>query len=295
MNRYPSKRSVMLASLLATAIAMAIPTDPPFFAAKHAHARALHGAVAAMAPVEIEPMEERAGTGSGTKPQAPPPNGGPARQKSGAGANPGQPAGERKPAKPPSAGHSGAAKPKAATEPKPADPKPADPKPAAPKSGATAPAPNNNQPAGPESWGYTRKTAKLRIRVIDGRTKQPLQNAEVVLIETEQRFKTDAQGYTPWFDAPVLRNPRYRPMVAELHGQLGAIAYKDGYRDSIHLGIRVHEGIRQQTTIWMYKLGPADRRIEPVLYQEPYHHLWLIQLADKFRSHSQPGEGPERP
>lgn len=84
-----------------------------------------------------------------------------------------------------------------------------------------------NEPIGPESWGYTnRKTSKLRIRVIDGRTHAPLPGAEVVLIETEQRFTTDSNGYTPWFDAPIFRNPKYRPMVAELHGQLGVIAYK---------------------------------------------------------------------
>lgn len=138
-------------------------------------------------------------------------------------------------------------------------------------------------------------TAKLRVRVIDGRTMQPLEGAEVVIIETEQRVRTDKNGYTPYVDAPILRNPRYRPMVQELHGQLGAIAYKNGYRDSIHLGIRMHEGMKSETTIWMYKLGPGDIRIEPVLYQVPYHHLWLVELADKFRSKTQPGEGPERP
>ncbi|GGI97632.1 hypothetical protein GCM10010885_04140 [Alicyclobacillus cellulosilyticus] len=138
-------------------------------------------------------------------------------------------------------------------------------------------------------------TSRLRVRVIDGRTLEPLPGAEVVLIETEQRLTTGPDGFTPWFDAPVIRNPRYRPMVAELHGQLGVIAYKNGYRDSIHLGIRMHEGIPTETTVWMYKIGPQDRRIEPVLYQEPYHHIWLVELADKFRSRTQPGEGPERP
>jgi hypothetical protein len=138
-------------------------------------------------------------------------------------------------------------------------------------------------------------TGKLRLRVIDGRTMQPLEGAEVVLIETEQRVTTDRSGYTPWMEAPMIRNPRYRPMVAELHGQLGVIAYKNGYRDSIHLGIRMHEGFRSESTVWMYKLGPGDTRIEPVLYQVPYHHLWLVELADKFRSKSQLGEGPERP
>lgn len=148
----------------------------------------------------------------------------------------------------------------------------------------------------PPSWGYTKaKTAKLRVHVIDGRTRKPLEGAEVVVVETEQRFKTGANGYTPWFDAPVFRNPKYRPIVAELHGQLGVIVYKNGYRDSIHLGVRMHEDIQQETTVWMYKIGPQDRRIEPVLYQEPYHHIWLIRLADKYRQKSQIGEGPERP
>ncbi|GMA62239.1 hypothetical protein NZD89_21080 [Alicyclobacillus fastidiosus] len=174
------------------------------------------------------------------------------------------------------------------------------------RNSTTQPAPNapapstpnagQNTTGGPSSWGYTKaKMAKLRVRVIDGRTRKPLSGAEVVVIETEKRLRTGANGYTPWFDAPVIRNPKYRPMVAELHGQLGVIVYKNGYRDSIHLGIRMHEGIEQQTTVWMYKLGPGDRRVEPVLYQAPYHHIWLIQLADKFRQRSQIGEGPERP
>jgi hypothetical protein len=138
-------------------------------------------------------------------------------------------------------------------------------------------------------------TARLRIRVIDGRTHDPLPGTEVVLAETEQRLKTNSQGMTAWFDAPIIRNERFRPMVQELHGQLTVIAYKNGYRDSVHMGIRMHEGISSEETVWMYKLGPEDRRIEPVLYQVPYHHLWLIQLADKFRKPSQLGQGWQHP
>ncbi len=139
------------------------------------------------------------------------------------------------------------------------------------------------------------QTEKLRIEAIDGRTRQPIEGAEVVLIENEQRFVTGKNGLTQWFDAPVIRNPKYRPLVAELHGQLGVIVYKNGYRDSIHLGIRMHEGARSEATVWMYRIESGDRRIEPVLYQVPYHHLWLIELADRFRQKSQIGEGPERP
>lgn len=164
--------------------------------------------------------------------------------------------------------------------------------PASPNAAQPAPQPPT---AGDRTRVLPYPTARVRVRVIDGRTMQPLSGAEVVLIETEERHTTGADGWTTWFRAPVIRNPRYRPMVAELHGQLGVIAYKNGYRDSIHLGIRMHEGYDTETTVWMYKLGPGDTRIEPVLYQVPYHHIWLVELADKFRSKTQPGEGPERP
>lgn len=138
------------------------------------------------------------------------------------------------------------------------------------------------------------KLAKLRVRVIDGRTLSPISGAEVVLIETGTRTVTDKMGYTPYFDAPIIRNPKYFPLVAELHGQLGVIVYKNGYHDSVHLGIRMHDGIDAQTTVWMYKILPGER-IEPVLYEVPYHHLWVLELANRFRSKTQPGEGPERP
>lgn len=136
----------------------------------------------------------------------------------------------------------------------------------------------------------------LRVKVIDGRTLQPLEGAEVVVIENGQRYHTGKDGLTPWIEAPVIRNERYRLLVNELHGQLTLISYKNGYRDSIHAGVRMNEGASTKTTIWQYKITPSeDKRVEPVFYMEPYHRLWLIKLADRFRTKSQLGEGYERP
>lgn len=160
---------------------------------------------------------------------------------------------------------------------------------------STAPAPGVSQSKAKFTPYAALPTARLRIHVIDGRTHEPLQGVEVVLAETEKRLKTDKTGMTGWFDAPVLRNERFRPLVQELHGQLTVIAYKNGYRDSIHMGIRMHEGLPSESTVWMYQIGPEDRRIEPVLYQVPYHHIWLIELADRFRRPSQIGEGWQHP
>jgi hypothetical protein len=139
------------------------------------------------------------------------------------------------------------------------------------------------------------KKAKLIVHVIDGRSGKPISGADTVLVETGERFKSDATGATPTIAAPVIREERYEDQVAALHGQLGLITYKNGYRDSITFGVRMHEGQVTDVTVWMYQITPGDRRIEPVFYHEPYHHLWLVQLADTFRSPSQPGEGQESP
>lgn len=138
------------------------------------------------------------------------------------------------------------------------------------------------------------KTAKLQIRVVDAITQKGIPGAGCVVGESKQRVETDAQGVAPTIDAPILRNRRLEQMLAELHGQLTVLCYKNGYRDAIYMGVRMHEGIETQTEVWMHPVGPRDRRIEPTLYQVPIHRLWRIQLADKYRLKEE-GEGPERP
>lgn len=154
------------------------------------------------------------------------------------------------------------------------------------------------KPVGPMRRAYWRalgiKTAPLQLRVVNAKTKQPIAGAGCVVGETGDRVETDAKGVAPVIDAPVFRNPRLEQMLAELHGQLTVICYKNGYRDSIYMGVRMHQGDTTETEVWMYPIGPGDRRIEPMLYQVPIHRIWRIQLADKYRLREE-GEGPERP
>ncbi len=154
------------------------------------------------------------------------------------------------------------------------------------------------QPAGMIRRAYWRvlgvKTAKLHISVVDAITQKGIPGAGCAVGESGDRVETNAQGVAPAIDAPVFRNPRLEQLLAELHGQLTVICYKKGYRDSIYIGVRMHEGIVTEPAIWMYPIGKGDRRIEPTLYQMPIHRLWQIQLADKYRLFDQ-GEGPESP
>ena len=138
------------------------------------------------------------------------------------------------------------------------------------------------------------KTGNLRLHVVDSKTGKGIPGAGCVVTETGDRVETDANGVAPTIQQPVFRNPRLEQLLAELHGQLNVICYKNGYRDSIYMGVRMHEGKTSEPEVWMYPIGPGDRRIEPTLFQMPIHRIWRIQLADRYRLREE-GEGPERP
>lgn len=154
------------------------------------------------------------------------------------------------------------------------------------------------RPAGPIRRAYWRalgiRTAPLQLRVVDATTMKGIPGAGCTVGETGDRIETDAKGIAPVIDAPIFRHPRLEQMLAELHGQLTVLCYKNGYRDSIYMGVRMHQGVTTETEVWMYPTGAEDRRIEPTLYQMPIHRLWRIQLADKYRLREE-GEGPESP
>jgi hypothetical protein len=144
-------------------------------------------------------------------------------------------------------------------------------------------------------WRMTgTKTGQLQLQVVDAVTNQGIPGAGCVVAETKDRVETNAKGVAPVLQEPVFRNPRLEELLAELHGQLNVICYKKGYRDSIYVGVRMHEGATTNTAVWMYPIGYGDTRVEPTSYQMDLHRLWMIQLADKYRLHDE-GEGPERP
>jgi hypothetical protein len=157
-------------------------------------------------------------------------------------------------------------------------------------------------PAGPLRRGYWRalgiKSGRLQIRVVDAFTQKGIDGAGCIVGETGDRIETDTKGSAPVIDAPVFRHPRLEQMLAELHGALTIMCYKNGYRDAIYMGVRMYEGVTAQPEIWMVPIGTKDRRVEPTLFQGPLHRLWQIQLVDKYRlfEEGKPmGEGPERP
>lgn len=137
-------------------------------------------------------------------------------------------------------------------------------------------------------------TAPLHVRVVDATTMKPIPGAGCVIPETNQRIETDEKGLSPIIRAPVLRDPRQDELVAELHGEIALICYKNGYRDAITTGIRMYDDTATQFQVSMTPFGPRDKRIEPTLYHLPPHRLWQINVADRYRLFDN-GEGKESP
>lgn len=155
--------------------------------------------------------------------------------------------------------------------------------------------PNYKPPAGTPGLKKWNRWGKLKVHVIDGRTGKPLSNADIVLAENGYRTKTDQTGWTPEFPAPVIRDPRFTEILSRLHGQLTLIAYQNGYRDTILFDVRMREGLLMTPEVTMYEITPQDRRIEPMVFHYPNHHIFVTDLAEQYRTKSQPGQGFESP
>lgn len=186
----------------------------------------------------------------------------------------------------------------AAPQPAPAAPQPA---PAAPEAAPPAQQPRPlptykvNTEIPPELAKRWNRWGQMQATVRDGRDGSPLADAEVVVVETGQRMRTDKDGKAPVIRVPMIRDPRYEPIIAELHGQLTLVVYKNGYRDGVEFGIRIHENMISEPTVFMLKITDLDRRIEPHDHHQPFHHIWLLELTNQFRSSTQPGEGEQSP
>jgi hypothetical protein len=152
--------------------------------------------------------------------------------------------------------------------------------------------------AGPLKRAYWRalgiRSTQMQIRVMDATTMKGIPGAGCVVAETGDRVETNEKGVAPVIEVPVFRHPRLDEILAELHGALTLLCYKNGYRDAVAVGARTYENTRAEPEVWMYPAGPDDRRVEPTLHTFEAHRVWKIQLADKFRLREE-GEGPERP
>ena len=73
------------------------------------------------------------------------------------------------------------------------------------------------------------ETAALTLRVLEGYTESPIENASVVVLETGKTYKTNEEGMTDVIEVPVIRDTRYDAILEKPWGEVSLIIYKDGF------------------------------------------------------------------
>lgn len=126
-------------------------------------------------------------------------------------------------------------------------------------------------------------TAKLSLHVLEGYTESPIADAQVVVLETGQTYKTDKDGMTEVINVPVIRDTRYDSILEKPWGEVSLIIYKDGFVPYALFYLQVLGGqTREGVKILLFEQGSTDSN-EPFSIIEGPNRAWVDQLVDMYR------------
>jgi hypothetical protein len=127
------------------------------------------------------------------------------------------------------------------------------------------------------------ETAALTLRVLEGYTESPIENATVVILETEKTYKTNGEGLTEVIEVPVIRDSRYDTILEKPWGEVSMIIYKDGFVPYALFYLQVLGGeTREGVKILLFEQGSTDSE-EPFSIIEGPNRVWVNQLVEMYR------------
>jgi hypothetical protein len=130
------------------------------------------------------------------------------------------------------------------------------------------------------------ETAALTLRVLEGYTESPIENATVVILETEKTYKTNGEGLTEVIEVPVIRDSRYDTILEKPWGEVSMIIYKDGFVPYALFYLQVLGGeTREGVKILLFEQGSTDSE-EPFSIIEGPNRVWVNQLVEMYRPES---------
>ncbi len=121
--------------------------------------------------------------------------------------------------------------------------------------------------------------AKIRILVVDGKTNEPIGQANICILECERYYKTDSLGYSPEMFIETKKHSDEPPFSRP---KISILVYKDGYLDTIVLGVELFDGIcRLGPTVKLYQKNDLDNEIKKQ-YDFP-DEKFLQSVIEKYR------------
>ena len=131
---------------------------------------------------------------------------------------------------------------------------------------------------------FNRNTkAKLTVRVVEGYTESPIEGASVVIIETGEVYKTNAEGLTGAIEVPMVRDSRYDSVLPKPWGEVSLIIYKEGFVPYALFYLQVIENeTREGVKILLFEKGITDSN-EPFSIIEGPNRLWVNELIKMYQ------------
>jgi hypothetical protein len=126
--------------------------------------------------------------------------------------------------------------------------------------------------------GQVTSTGKVQFQVVEGFTETPLEGATVVILDTDKSYQTDAQGFSPVIEVPIITDDRFNKILQKPWGEINAIIYKKDYIPYALFYLQVFKDkTRKGVKILLFKEGEVASS-EPFSIIEGPNRLWVEQL-----------------
>jgi len=127
-----------------------------------------------------------------------------------------------------------------------------------------------------------RDRGTLSIRVLDGWSDGPIENARVVIPETGDVSMTDADGRTEPISVPILYDRHYANILPQHWGTVTLLIYADGYYAQAVYGVRTEKDtVRSDLIIRMFP-GDGSMGEKPFVLVESPDSDWVCELLHRY-------------
>ena len=126
-------------------------------------------------------------------------------------------------------------------------------------------------------------TGKVQFKVVEGFKETPLKDATVVVLDTNESYKTDADGLSPIVEVPIIADKRFDDIIAKPWGEISVIIYKKDYIPYALFYLQVFKDTtRKGVKILLFKEGDIESK-EPFSIIEGPNRLWVQELIKKYQ------------
>lgn len=121
-------------------------------------------------------------------------------------------------------------------------------------------------------------TGKVQFQVVEGFKETPLEDATVVVLDTNKSYQTDKDGLTPVIEVPIIADQRFEKILAKPWGEISVIIYKKDYVPYALFYLQVFKDkTRKGVKILLFKEGTITST-EPFSIIEGPNRVWVDEL-----------------